>query len=104
MKTIAELHLMLAAATDEQTKTLLYHAIGATREYEARRDLLAEAIGQCRQMLINAARELDRGYRPNSLGILQGNGVAVDRLCGELDCACRAAEAAQELLGIAGIN
>ena len=104
MKTIAELHQMLAAATNEQTKTLLYHAIGATCEYEARRDRLAEAIDQCRRTLIDAAREMDRGYRPNSLGILQGNGVAVDRLCGELDCVHRAAEAAQELLGIAGIN
>jgi hypothetical protein len=90
---------------DETARTLLRHAMGAAREYESVQANLASVMEYCRRQLERAQRELnDEGRVPNSLGILQGNGVEVDRLCGELSRTRQAAEAAQELLATLGIN
>ncbi len=105
LKTGEQIFEMLASAKSEMARTLLGHAIGATREYENVRSALSDSMSYCQQQLERAYRELNQeGRVPNSLGVLQANGVEVDRLCGELARTRKAAEAAQELLETLGIH
>jgi len=76
----------------------------ATRRYETARGNLAVQIEYLRRELDRAVERMNDGDCPNSLGILQGNGVEVDRLCGELARTREAAAAAQKLLADLGIE
>jgi hypothetical protein len=105
LKTCKQLCEMLDNATSDMARTVLEHAIGATRDYENTRTTLTTALEYCHGQLEQAERELKKeGRAPNSLGVLQGNGVEVDRLCGELAHTRQAAEAAKELLTTLGIQ
>ena len=105
IKTSTELFQMVQDAKSDMARTLLGHAMGAACEYENTRTQLSSAMEYCRRQIERAKRDLDtEGRVPNSLGVLQGNGIEVDRLCGELTRTRQAAIATQELLTSLGIH
>jgi hypothetical protein len=95
--------LLKVKATGEQTQAIVAHAYEATRSYERARGNLALYIENIREALDDAVITMNEGRCPNELGILQGNGPALDRLCGELARTHEAAVAAQNLLKTFGI-
>ena len=104
LKTTEDLLEGLHAARSDHARTLIAHAMDATRRYETARGNLAVQIEFLRRELDRAVGRMNEGDCPNSLGILQGNGVEVDRLCGELARTREAAAAAQRLLADLGIS
>ena len=105
LKTADELFEMLSAAKSDHSRHLISFASDAAREYERIRGDLLGAMEYCRRELERAGDAMKGdGRMPNSLGILQNNGVEVDRLCGELTRTRDAALAAQRLLAKLGIE
>ena len=103
LKTTDELDTITWA--DDAARAVVYHATDATREYENVQASLASTMDYCHRELGRALADLKAtGRVPNSLGVLQGNGVEVDRLCGELIRTRQAAAAAQSLLRKLGIT
>jgi hypothetical protein len=104
LKTSDKLFEMLQTAKSNHARTLIAHATDATRKYEDVRTALGSQLEYIRRVVERAQRELnEEGRTPNPLGILQGNGVEVDRLCGELARTREAAAAAQKLLVELGV-
>jgi hypothetical protein len=84
---------------------VIEHAMNATRKYEEVRTALDGALDYIGQQVQRSKRDLAAtGRTPNSLGVLQGNGVELDRLCGELARTRESAQAAQKLLATLGID
>jgi hypothetical protein len=84
---------------------VIEHAMNATRNYEQVRTALDGALDYIGRQVQRAKWDLTAtGRTPNSLGVLQGNGVELDRLCGELARTREAAQAAQKLLATLGID
>ena len=105
LKTTDDLFEALHAARSDHARTLIAHAMEATRNYEATRASLAGQLDYIRRVVERAQHDLNEsGRTPNALGILQGNGPEADRLCGELARTREAAAAAQKLLATLGIS
>lgn len=90
-------------AVDEDHRRILDLAAEATRQYENRLEQLNDRLDSVRRAVDVAANHIEGGYPPNSLGILQGHGSDVDRLCGELALAKDTAFAAQKLADDLGV-
>ena len=104
IKTTAELFEMLTAAGSDHARALIAHAGDTTREYESARERLARQLEFIRTQVDQAIGQMNAGQLPNSMGVLQGNGVETDRLCGELARSRQAAVASQKLLTSLGIH
>ena len=105
IKTSKELFELLTAAKSDRARSLIAHAAVATNSYERVRTDLLGTLEYCRRQIERAQRDLtDSDSMPNSLGILQNNGVEADRLCGELARTREAAADAQKLLTTLGIE
>jgi len=57
----------------------------AEQDIETTQKQLASSIRSAIFWLQGGLEDLENGHQPNSLGILQGNGVEIDRLCGVLN-------------------
>jgi hypothetical protein len=95
--------LLNLKTTGAEARAVLEHAYEATRTYEWARGNLSRSIETARGLLDDAVGVMNDGRCPNELGVLQGCGPDVDRLCGELARTHEAAVAAQKLLKTFGI-
>lgn len=102
--TTDELWNLMDSLTDDPTRRGTVEAIyDLARNYEDARDRLRDMMIDLAGVLNEAATRLAACQLPNSLGVLQGNGVAIDRLCGEVARLHEAQISAQRLLRLHGI-
>ena len=85
--TASELHEILERLDQDQPdlyelkREVVRHAMRAARHLESIKEDLKETIGFCCRNLGDAVDRLNDTRLPNSLGVLQANGVRVDVLC-----------------------
>lgn len=96
MKTNEDLADLLHASDDALAKTVIHHAFQTMRAYEIAHQDLQRHLAWLARDLATAVEIMDAGDNPSSLGVLQGNGVAADRMCGELATLKKTAQAAEQ--------